>query len=191
MNNRKVSRPVVPPGFVVKLLLPFATPVAVTLLLVVLVGEAWPRNIAPGSGLKLTGFIATAITSLMVWRVAVTGIADRWAHRFAALLAGVTGLMGWPVWSVGVLPSVNGARLGPAQTVAMALERTEISTVSRSRRLNHWAWLHPASPDSPAAAGRYFIPEDAYSRWNETHPRSVRVTIASGLLGAQVVTGFE
>lgn len=191
MNNRKVSRAAVPPGFIVKLMLPFALPIAVTLLLVVFVGEAWPRNIAPGSGLKLAGLVATVITSLMVWRVAVSGIADRRARRFAALIAGVAGLMGWPVWSVGVLPSVNGASLGPVQTVAMALERTETSTVSRSRRLNRWAWLHPASPDSPVPAGRYFIPEEAFARWNENHAHSVSVTVANGLLGAQVVTGYE
>jgi hypothetical protein len=181
----------VPPSFFPKLTLPFVLPIAITLALAGLVGEAWPRTIAPGSGLTLAGLLATAVIAFGVWRWAVRSAADRRAHRMAALVCGVTGLMGWPVWSVGIMPSINGMALSPEQTVTMTLERTETTPVKNSRSRNHWAWLHPASPGSEAGAGRYFIPEATYQRWNEENPRTVRVTIAEGLLGAQVVTRYE
>ncbi|MFM7377004.1 MAG: hypothetical protein ACKO1O_02555 [Erythrobacter sp.] len=191
MNRRKSHRTVVPPSFFAKLALPFALPIASTLALVVLVGEAWPRNIAPGSGLKLAGLLATAVLAYGVWLVTVRSIPDRRAHQMAALVCGVTGLMGWPVWSVGIMPSINGLALGPEQTVTMILDRTEATSIKHSREQNHWAWLHPASPGGAVGAGRYFIPEATYQRWNLENPRSVRVTIAEGLLGAQVVTRYE
>jgi len=188
---RQSRRTIVPPSFFPKLALPFALPIAITLALVVLVGEAWPRNIAPGSGLKLAGLLATAVLAYGVWWWAVRSIPDRRAHRMAALVCGVTGLMGWSVWSVGIMPSINGMALGPEQTVTMTLERTEATSIKNSRKQHHWAWLQPASPGSAAGDGRYFIPEATYQRWNEENPRSVRVTIAEGLLGAQVVTRYE
>lgn len=191
MKNNHAPRTIVPPSFFAKLLLPFAIPMLVTVALVVLVGESWPRNIAPGSGLKLAGFVATALTSAMVWHRVTRGIADRRAHKMAALVCGVVGLMGWPVWSVGVLPSVNGISLGPQEAVRMTLERTEVTTVSKSRALNHWAWLRPLSPDAETGAGRYFIPEATYQQWNSQRPSTVTVTAARGLLGAQVVIGYQ
>jgi hypothetical protein len=172
-------------------MLPFAIPICLTLVLALSVGEDWPRNIAPGSGLKLAGLLATAVTALAAWFIAIRHIADRRAHQMAALVCGISGLMGWPVWSVGIMPSVNGMSLGPEQSVRMILERTEDTRVSRSRRRNHWAWLQPASPGGEAGAGRYFIPEATYMRWNETRPATVTVTVAQGLLGAQVATRFE
>ncbi len=180
-----------PQSFFLKLLLPFVVPFVLTMALVVLVGEDWPRNIAPGSGLKLAGLVASAVTVLIAWRFATRDIADRRAHAFAALLCGVVGLMGWPVWSVGVLPSINGVSLAPSEMVRMRLERTQTTTVSRSTKLNHWAWLRPLSPDPAAEAGRYFIPEETYARWNQNQPEIVTVTRARGLFGAQVVTGYE
>lgn len=191
VTPHKASRTTVPQSFLPKLLLPFAVPILATMVLVVVVGDDWPRNIPPGSGLKLAGFVASAVTALIVWRFATRSIADRRARVFAALVCGVVGLMGWPVWSIGVLPSVNGAILAPAQSVQMRLERTQTTTVSRSRRLNHWAWLRPLPPAPAAEGGRYFIPEETYARWNRDQPDMVTVTRARGLLGAQVVTGYE
>lgn len=106
-------------------------------------------------------------------------------------MCAVTGIMGWPVWSVGVLPSVNGISLGPPGATRMTLERTEVTTVSKSRTLNHWAWLRPLSPDGEAGTERYFIPKATYQQWNNQRPRTVTVTTASGLLGAQVVIGYQ
>ena len=179
-----------PPRFFVQVLLPFAIPALVTLALLVLVGGDWPRNIPPGSGLKLAGFVAAAVTSLLVWRFATRRLADGRVQKAAALLCGVTGLMGWPIWSVGVLPSVNGYSLGAPDTVRMVFERTEVTTVSRTSKLNHWAWLRPEVPGSRLQAGRYFIPEDVYEDWTGRQPRTVGVTIAPGTLGAEVVTGY-
>lgn len=190
MTQARAPRPVVPPRFFVTVALPFAIPALVTIALIVTVGESWPRNLPPGSGLKLAGFLATALTALLVWRYATRDLADVRVRKAAALLCGVTALMGWPVWSVGVMPSVNGSRLGEAQTVRMVLERTETTTVSRSDRLNHWAWLRPETPATPLQAGRYFIPEGIYQSWSSTQPATVEVTIAKGALGAVVVTGF-
>ncbi len=190
MTKDKASRAIVPPTFFAKALLPFAVPILLTFALLLLVGEAWPRNIAEGSGLKLAGFIATAVTSLLAWHFVTRGVADGRVQKAAALLCGVAGLMGWPVWSVGIMPSVNGASFGPAQTVRMVLERTAATTVSRSNRLNHWAWLRPEAEDSPVQAGRYFIPEEAYRDWTARQPGTVSMTIARGMLGAEVVTGY-
>lgn len=180
-----------PPTFFVKLLLPFAIPMLLTTALVILVGDSWPRNIAPGSGLKVPGFGASVLTSLIVWHFMTRSIVDKRVHNMAALMCGVVGLMGWPVWSVGVLPSVNGFSLGSQESVRMSLTRTEITTVSRSRAFNHWAWLRPDVPTAGTKAGRYFISEETYQRWNDQRPSTVNVTISIGLLGAQIVTGFE
>lgn len=191
MTKSQTSRPIVPPTFFVKLLLPFATPMLLTVALVVFVGESWPRNIAPGSGLKAQGFVASALTSLIVWRFITHSVGDERVHRMAAVTCGVVGLMGWPVWTVGVLPSVNGYRIGAQETFRMTLMRTEITTVSRSRAVNHWAWLQPVVPTERAKAGRYFISEQTYQGWHDQRPGTVNVSISKGLLGADIVTGFE
>ncbi len=191
MTKTQASRPIVPATFFVELLLPFAIPMLLTAALVILVGESWPRNIPPGSGLKVPGFGASVLTSLIVWQFITRSIGDKRVHKMAAVICGVVGLMGWPVWSVGVLPSVNGFSLGPGVSVRMTLTRTEITTVSRSRAFNHWAWLRPEVPTAGVKAGRYFISEETYQRWNDQRPSSVTVTISKGLLGAQIVTGFE
>lgn len=191
MTKTHVSRPIVPPTFFVKLLLPFAIPMLLTAALVIFVGESWPRNIAPGSGLKVPGFGASVLTSLIVWQLITRSFGDKRVHKMAAIICGVVGLMGWPVWSVGVLPSVNGFSLGPRESVRMTLTRTEITTVSRSRAVNHWAWLRPEVPTARAKAGRYFISERTYQRWNNQRPSTVNVNISEGLLGAQIVTGYE
>lgn len=172
-------------------MLPFAVPVFLTLALVLLVGDRYPRTIAPGSGLKLAGLCVTIVTCFVVWRLAVRGIEDLRAHKFAALFSVVTGLMGWPVWSVGLLPSVNGAVLDTQRTVSMRLERTEVTSKSRSRDQYHWAWLSADTPDAPISAGRYFIPQNTYREWSRRRPQQVKVTVARGLLGAMVVTGYR
>ncbi|RNJ61345.1 MAG: hypothetical protein EDM03_15990 [Porphyrobacter sp. IPPAS B-1204] len=190
MNKATASRPKVSPRFFALVLLPFAIPVLLTFALVAFVGEDWPRTMVPGSGLKLAGFVATALTSLLVWRLMTRGITDARVRMATVLLCGVVGLMGWPVWSVGIMPSVNGYSLGQPQTVPMVLERTESTPVSRSSQRNHWVWLRPKAPGSPAGPGRYFIPEDLYESWNRQPPGTVNVTIAEGMLGAVVVTGY-
>jgi hypothetical protein len=177
--------------FFPKLVLPFAIPVALVFALLILVGNDWPRNIAPGSGLKVPGLGATIITSLLVCRFTTRGIADTRVHKMAALVCGVTGLLGWPVWSVGVLPSVNGISVGSPETVRMTLDRTEATTIKHSRALNHWAWLRPAAQNAGSQAERYFISEDEYKKWSDQPPRTVTVTFAQGLLGASIVTGFD
>lgn len=191
MTKTFASRPIVPPTFFVKVLLPFAIPMLLTAALVILVGESWPRNIAPGSGLKMFGFGASALTSLIIWRFITRRIEDMRILKVAAAICGVAGLMGWPVWTVGVLPSVNGFSVGSQASVRMTLMRTDITTISRSRAVNHWAWLRPEVPTARAKAGRYFISEQTYQRWNDQHPSTVKVTISEGLLGAQIVTGYE
>lgn len=190
---RKASSPrtVVPAGFFPKLLLPFAAPILLTLLLALLVGETVPRTIAPGSGLKLAGLCCAVLFAAMAWRWSIRSIADRRAHTFAALGCTVTGLLGWPVWTMGILPSVNGLSLHDTHTIRMALERTEVTSVSRSRRLNHWAWLKPETTGSIAGPGRYIIPEAIHADWASRHGGVVTLTVAQGLLGAAVVTAYR
>ncbi|PLK23997.1 hypothetical protein [Novosphingobium sp. TH158] len=191
MAKAASRRAAVPASFFVKVILPFAVPFALTLALMVLVGERWPRDIAPGSGLKLAGLVASALTAALVWRYTVRAIEDRRVHKAAGILCLVTGLMGWAVWTTGVLPSINGAALGSESTVRMRLERTEVTAVSKSKERYHWAWLRTDLNDAALASGRYFIPEGHYQRWQASKPASVEVTYARGLLGAQVVTGFR
>lgn len=191
MKKSGSSRAVVPASFFAKLMLPFAVPIAITMALILLVGDRWPRNIAPGSGLKLAGLFATAITCVIAWNYALRGIADERVRKFGAALCAVTGLMGWPVWSVGILPSVNGYKTGSERVVDMTLERTETTRQSKSDKINHWAWLRPDDDAAPVASGRYFISEDTHADWSRRGSGPVRITVARGLLGAQVVTGFE
>lgn len=191
MSTQRPSRPKAPASLLVRPLLPFALPILVTFALVLLVGEDWPRQIAPGSGLKLAGLIATGATAYAAWRWAVSGVGHLPMRRFAAVLCAATALMGWPVWTMGVLPSINGAVLGEERAVRMTLDRLEITTKSKSRDFYHWAWLTAHDGDETLASGRYFISEAVYDWWNTSRPASVEVTVAEGLLGARVVTGFE
>jgi hypothetical protein len=45
VNRRQSQRTLVPPSFFPKLMLPFVLPIAITLALVGLVGEAWPQAV--------------------------------------------------------------------------------------------------------------------------------------------------
>lgn len=157
MKQARLPQATVPPVFFAKLLLPFAAPIIITMAMVLLAGDRWPRNIAPGSGLKLAGLIATVLTCIFVWRFAVAGIADRRVHKFAAILCAVTGLLGWPVWTMGLLPSVNGFKLDDERTVTMTLERTEMTRQSKSNIRNHWVWLR-GDQTTVASSGRYISP---------------------------------
>lgn len=190
MKRNNAPRANLPPSFFAKLLLPFAIPMLLTIALVIFAGDNWPRHIAPGSGLKLPGFGATLVTCLIVWCWAARGIRDKRNHAIAAVTCGVIGLMGWPVWSVGVLPSVNGMSLGPPEQLRMTIERTDVTVVSHSSTRNHWAWLRPDAHVARVTAGRYFIPEATYRQFKDKRPNIVTVTIAEGLLGAQVVTRY-
>lgn len=178
-------------GVLAKALLPFAVPILLTFALVLVIGDQWPRDIAPGSGLKLAGLGATALTALVVWRNAITGAQHDNIRKLAALLCVVTGVMGWPVWSVGVLPSINGAMLHNQSTIRMTLERTEVTHKSKSRDLYYWAWLKAEHGDPVIESGRYFIPKDFYERLAMESPPAVDVSVAQGLLGAQVIIKFE
>ncbi len=191
MSQAQPRRPAVPPSFFARLMLPFALPILLTFTLALLAGDRWPREIAPGSGLKLAGLCASALTAFAVWRFAVRGQEDRRVHTFAAVLCAVTSLMGWPVWTMGLLPSVNGAALGPERTASMMLERTEVTTKSKSRELYYWAWLKPGMDDGPLRAGRYFIPPSRHDDWQARRPAVVEVTYARGALGAVVITGYR
>lgn len=191
MEQVRIRKAAVPQSVFAKILLPFAVPVLITFALLLLVGNHWPRDIAPGSGLKLAGLGASAITALAVWHSAVTRVQAPKARKGAALLCAVTGLMGWPVWCVGVLPSINGAALNSQTTVRMTLERIEVTHASKSRALYHWAWLKAGRDDSVIGSGRYFISNEIYDRLEKTRPGTVKVTVAEGLLGAQIVRGFD
>lgn len=123
-----------PPAALGQCLLPFALPILITMALVLTIGEAWPRNIAPGSGLKLAGLVATAFTGAAVWGLATRRVDDWQVRKGVAILCAVTALMGWPVWSMGVLPSVNGMTLGPEEQTPMRLMRLEITAPSKGGR---------------------------------------------------------
>lgn len=183
-------RPQVPAAFFVQLVLPFAAPILATFVLLVLVGDQWPRDIAPGSGLKLVGLCAAILTSAVFWAFAVGDVENIRIRRFAAALCAITGLMGWPVWSVGVLPSINGSVLTEPSILRMTVERTEVAHKSKSKGFYHWVWLKADNGNARLPSGRYFISEDVYQLLQSTKPDTVTVTVAQGILGAQVVTAI-
>lgn len=191
MKRTRSQRFAAPPSLFVKAMLPFAAPILLTFALVLLIGNHWPRDIAPGSGLKLAGLVTTAMTAFGVWRYSIAQLSAPKLRKFAAVLCAVTALLGWPVWSVGVLPSVNGAIVRGQSTVRMTLERTEVTHASKSRELYHWAWLKPYRNDAVIGSGRYFISEDVYNRLEKTSPATVGVTVGQGLLGARIVLGYD
>lgn len=191
MTHVAPLRPAVSSWLVVQFALPFALPILATFALVLVIGDQWPRNIAIGSGLKLAGLCATAITAFVIWWRAVRKMHDRRIRAFAAIFCGVTGLMGWPVWTVGILPSVNGAVLSPPSHVPMTLERIEMTPKSKSRGFYHWAYLKSTNSNSPIQSGRYFISEADYQRFDSNRPAAVDVTVARGLLGADVILGYQ
>lgn len=191
MSKIRPDRVKVPATFHAKLMLPFAAPILATFVLLILVGDQWPRDIAPGSGLKLAGLCATAVSSVVIWFYAVRAVEDKRVRGFAGCFCAVTGLMGWPVWTVGILPSVNGYVLTEPSAVQMTFERTDITPKSKSKGFYHWVWLKADNGAARAYSGRYFISEDVYQRLTNSMPNTVTVNMSQGLLGAQVVTGFE
>lgn len=185
MGRDRSARKAIPGRMLAWAFLPFAVPVGLALILVL--GTPFPREIAPGSGLKLAGLVATLLTAMAAWRIAVAGVADPAARRLGAAFALMVGLFAWPVWSVGVLPSVNGALLQDRRTVEMLVERTEATKQRRSRALNHWVWLVPPEGETGLVRGRIFIDAQTYERLSAGIGAPVRVDLATGLLGAVVV----
>jgi hypothetical protein len=49
----------------------------------------------------------------------------------------MVGLPVWPVWSLGVLPMINGARLLEPRAVVATRERLEVTLRRRSRARSH------------------------------------------------------
>lgn len=99
--------------------------------------------------------------------------------------------MGWPVWSTGVLPSINGAVLAEVSSARMTVERTEKTHKSKSRDYYHWAWLEAENLHYSTLSGRYFITEDLYLKLNNNAQPNVDVSFAQGLLGANVVVSID
>ncbi len=191
MTHVALPRPRISAGLPAKLLLPFALPILATFALLFLVGNQWPRDIAIGSGLKMPGLCVAALSAFVIWWWSVRKIQDRRIRAFAAIFCGVTGLMGWPVWTVGILPSVNGSILSQPSHVPMTLDRVEMTPKSKSRGFYHWAYLKTTNSNSAIQSGRYFISEVDYQRFDSSKPTAVDVTVAQGLLGAYVVLGYE
>lgn len=191
MTHVALPRPRISAGLPAKLLLPFALPILATFALLFLVGNQWPRDIAIGSGLKMPGLCVAALSAFVIWWWSVRQIQDRRIRAFAAIFCGVTGLMGWPVWTVGILPSVNGSILSQPSHVPMTLDRVEMTPKSKSRGFYHWAYLKTTNSNSAIQSGRYFISEVDYQRLDSSKPTAVDVTVAQGLLGAYVVLGYE
>lgn len=184
-------RPELPPALMLRMVLPFAAPIFLTVLLIFTIGETWPRTIASGSGLKLPGLIFSALTAAWVWLSIQKTFDDPRVHKLAGLVCAVTGLMGWPVWTTGVLPSLNGASLSEPQTAIMRLDRLETTRPSKLPGFYYWARLDSTTSDSAVGGGRYFIPEEVYQRWSAPKPAEVRVVHARGAFGAEVVLEYQ
>ena len=170
---------------------PLPVAIASTFALLLMVGERFPRQLAPGEGLWSWGLLLSAVIATVLWAAMRTGQREpRLAGLLTALLV-VTSLLAWPTWTWGVLPSINGVRVSNVQTTTMRLQRLEQTTVSKSRERNHWAHLTPTVPGPPLAKGRYFIARDTYDLWQPGAPRDVVVDHGTGLLGARVVLALR
>jgi hypothetical protein len=175
----------------IRSLIPFAVPVLLTIALLVIAGSSLPRDVAPGSGLKLAGLLATLLTTVLAWRVSVQGISDTRVRSVAGVLCLFVGLISWPVWSMGALPFVNALALQDERTVVMTLDRTESTPIRLSSDRNHWAWLTPTEAETGILPGRHFIPQATYDLWAAARPDSVTVQAATGLLGATVIIAIQ
>lgn len=188
LHPRKAAVPV---RVLIRALLPFGVPIFLILAFLLIAGPGMPRDIAPGSGLKLAGLVATLVTTGVVMVVSVRGISERRVRGLARVLCLLVGLMAWPVWSVGVLPFVNAIALHGERTVLMTLERTEATSIKNSPEQHHWAWLTPNADGTGVSPGRHFIPKATFDLWAAEKPASVDVEVATGLLGATVVTDIR
>jgi hypothetical protein len=186
-----LRKPVVPARLLLLALIPFCTPVILTLGFPAIGGSSCPRDLAVGSGLELAGLVATLVTAFLAWRVSVPGISDTRVRKMAGVFCLLVGLIGWPVWSLSALPFVNAVALQNERTIAMTLDRTETTTIRLSPKLHHWAWLAPKDAGAAVSPGRYFIPEATYERWTATKPASVNLQAATGLLGATVIADIQ
>jgi hypothetical protein len=171
-------------------ILPFPLTIVMTFAAMLLVGERYPRQVASGSSLSWWGLGL----SLTVFATVLLIVRQHWSEagprRFALALSGVTSLLAWPVWTTGILPSINGAMLGPHETSMMQVEKLTTSR-AKGNRIYHWATLRPLDNTSPIGAGRYFVPQDAYQRWQERPAQPARVIHAKGLLGARIAIAFR
>ena len=170
---------------------PFALSILVTFLVFLIAGNRIPRQLVPGASLALPGLTLSGLVFLAVAWVMRNRTPHAKLRKFGALLAGVCTLMSAPVWTIGVLPTVNGLATGSVASTVMHLEKLETTTVSKSRRLNHWAHLRPLGSGAPLSGGRYFVSQADYTAWQESRPRTITVNHATGLLGAETVIGFR
>lgn len=171
--------------------LPFPMAVLGTFLLIATIGNRFPRNLAPGSSLALHGLIL----SLLVMGAVTLHVRRRWherrVRRFSLLLCAITSVMAWPVWTVGVLPSVNGLDHDVPLVTPMQLKSLTTSHASKSRTIYHWAFLERAEGTAVIGEGRYFVAQPVFERWQGRVGRTVAVSHASGLLGARIILDYQ
>lgn len=170
---------------------PFMLAIVVTMLLVVFVGDDIPRNIAYGSSLATWGLVVALISATAPFAILRNNWSQPMMRRMALGLCGLGAFMSWPVWTMGILPTVNGMHMGMIQTSEMRLDRLETSHASKSRQIYHWAYLQPVSPRAALEGGRYFVSANEYQRWTNARPQTVEISYATGLLGAKVVTAYR
>jgi hypothetical protein len=182
--------PTLPASFMLKTALPFVLPVALAVIIFLTVGETWPSSIAPGSGLTLPGLIASATFATLAWRIAGRAFGDERVSKFAAIICAATGLMGWPIWTIGVLPNINGAILDHEQFAPMRFGRLDVSR-PKGGSPDYSVWLEPVHPGGRIDGGRHYISEEVYQRLESQKPVAIRVAHSRGLLGAVVVTDYR
>lgn len=177
-----------------RLLLIWLLPVVIALcstFAVVLAGpNRFPRSIAAGSSLAVPGLVASVIVSLILFGV-LWRLRSRPQERQASMVLGIlASLISWPIWSSGVMPSINGFAVRQSSTTTMQLQRLEITHATKSREVYHWARLAPLAAESGLKQGRYFVPADRYDIWERHGAKTVEVRHGTGLLGAEIVLSF-
>ncbi len=171
--------------------LPFPLAILSTIAFVLTIGTRYPRDIAPGSSLILPGLVLSIVVMLLVTAHVRRNWIEDAPRRFSLILCAITSLLAWPVWTVGILPSVNGISLGREQVSAMRLVGLSTTRAKSGRRLYYLATLEPGVRSAEIGAGRYFFSKEIYDRWQSRTGREVTVMHASGLLRAQAVLDFR
>jgi tryptophan-rich sensory protein len=169
-----------------------------------------PRTLVPGHGLVWQGLaVVVGVVAALQWRLRKE-VPPSQARRVLAWLTTLGALMAWPVVTMGLLPTVNGARLTAERVTQVQLMQLTTSPQKGQREPYHWARIVPLDGGTPGSqggqggkarngassagdvkAGRLLVSAADYAAWSQSGTNVLRITHSRGLLGARVVTDIQ